>query len=63
MLNKPRGEGVSGQLRVGMLVNGVDMNSGPSAWISATHGPEEMAITVEAFRTTIRALKREGMVS
>ncbi|HEY4171507.1 MAG TPA: aminotransferase class III-fold pyridoxal phosphate-dependent enzyme, partial [Rhodopila sp.] len=47
MLNKPRGEGVSGQLRVGMLVNGVDMNSGPSAWISATHGPEEMAITVE----------------
>ena len=63
MLNKPRGEGVSGQLRVGMLVNGVDMNSGPSAWISATHGPEELAITVEAFRTTIRALKREGMVS
>jgi glutamate-1-semialdehyde 2,1-aminomutase len=63
MLNKPRGEGVSGQLRVGMLVNGVDMNSGPSAWISATHGPEEMAITVDAFRTTIRALKREGMAS
>lgn len=63
MLNKPRGEGVSGQLRVGMLVNGVDMNSGPSAWISAMHGPEEMATTVEAFRTTIRALKREGMVS
>jgi glutamate-1-semialdehyde 2,1-aminomutase len=63
MLNKPRGEGVAGQIRVGMLVNGVDMNSGPSGWISATHGPEEMAITVDAFRTTIRALKREGMVS
>lgn len=63
MLNKPRGEGVSGQLRVGMLVNGVDMNSGPSAWISAMHGPEEMALTVDAFRTTIRALKREGMIS
>jgi glutamate-1-semialdehyde 2,1-aminomutase len=62
MLNKSRGEGVSGPLRVGMLVNGVDMNSGPSAWISATHGPEEMAITVDAFRTTIRALKREGMI-
>lgn len=63
MLNKPRGEGVSGQLRVGMLVNGVDMNSGPSAWISAIHGPEEMVLTVDAFRTTIRALKREGMIS
>jgi glutamate-1-semialdehyde 2,1-aminomutase len=63
MLNKPRGEGVAGQLRIGMLVNGVDMNSGPSAWISAMHGEAEMAITVDAFRATIRALKLEGMVS
>jgi glutamate-1-semialdehyde 2,1-aminomutase len=62
MLNKPRGEGVAGQVRLGMLVNGVDMNSGPSAWISAMHGAEEMAITVDAFRATIRALKREGPV-
>jgi glutamate-1-semialdehyde 2,1-aminomutase len=62
MLNKPRGEGVAGQVRLGMLVNGVDMNSGPSAWISAMHGAEEMAITVDAFRATIRALKREGLV-
>jgi glutamate-1-semialdehyde 2,1-aminomutase len=62
MLNKPRGEGVAGQLRLGMLVNGVDMNSGPSAWISSMHGEEEMAITIDAFRATIRALKREGMI-
>jgi glutamate-1-semialdehyde 2,1-aminomutase len=62
MLNKPRGEGVTGQLRMGMLVNGVDMNSGPSGWVSAMHGEEDMAITVDAFRTTVRALKREGMV-
>jgi glutamate-1-semialdehyde 2,1-aminomutase len=63
MIGKPRGEGVAGQVRMGMLVNGVDMNSGPSAWISATHGDEEMAITVDAFRATVRALKREGAIS
>ena len=63
MLNKPRGEGVTALLRMGMVVNGVDMNSGPSAWISAMHGEEEMATTVEALRATVRALKREGVVS
>jgi len=62
MMAKPRGEGVAGKVRLGLLVNGVDMNSGPSAWISAMHGEEEMAITVDAFRATVRALKREGVV-
>jgi glutamate-1-semialdehyde 2,1-aminomutase len=62
MIDKPRGEGVTGKVRMGMLINGVDMNSGPSGTISATHGEEEMATTVEAFRATIRALKREGAV-
>ena len=62
MMEKPRGEGAAAQVRMGMLVNGVDMNSGPSAWISATHGQEEMATTVEAFRSTIRTLKREGTI-
>ena len=63
MIGKPRGAGVNGQIRMGLLVNGVDVNSGPSGWISATHGEEEMAITVDAFRATIRALKREGTVA
>ncbi|HEX2940529.1 MAG TPA: aminotransferase class III-fold pyridoxal phosphate-dependent enzyme, partial [Rhodopila sp.] len=62
MMNKARGEGVTSKVRMGMLVNGVDMNSGPSGWISATHGEEEMAITVDAFRATLRALKREGAI-
>src|SRR4051812_40575091 len=62
MLSKARGEGVTSLVRMGLLVNGVDMNSGPSGWISATHGPEEMATTVDAFRATIRALRREGMI-
>jgi glutamate-1-semialdehyde 2,1-aminomutase len=62
MIDKPRGEGAAGQVRMGMLVNGVDMNSGPSGWISAMHGPEEMATTVDALRATVRALKREGTI-
>ena len=60
MLGKARGEGVTSRVRMGMLVNGVDINSGPSGTISATHGEEEMATTVEALRSTIRALRRQG---
>jgi glutamate-1-semialdehyde 2,1-aminomutase len=63
MIDKPRGEGVNGHVRMGLLVNGVDMNSGPSGYISAMHGEEEMAATVDAFRATVRALKREGKVA
>ncbi|HXT80687.1 MAG TPA: aspartate aminotransferase family protein [Acetobacteraceae bacterium] len=62
MIDKPRGEGVTGQLRMGLLVNGVDTNSGPSGTISAVHGEEEMAVTVDAFRATIRTLRREGAI-
>ena len=48
---------------MGPLVNGgVDVNTGPSGTISATHGEEEMVLTVDAFRATVRALKREGAI-
>ena len=60
MINAKRGEGITSALRMGMLVNGVDVNSGPSGTISATHGDDEMAVTVDAFRSSIRALRREG---
>jgi glutamate-1-semialdehyde 2,1-aminomutase len=63
MMQRVRGEGVSTQLRMGMLVNGVDVNSGPSGTISATHGEDEMTITVDAFRATLRSLKREGALA
>jgi glutamate-1-semialdehyde 2,1-aminomutase len=61
MLNK-RGTDITGPVRMGLLVNGVDVNPALSGWISATHGEEEMAITVDAFRATIRALRREGVI-
>ncbi len=62
MMGKSRGPGITSQVRMGLLVNGVDMNSGPSGTISAMHGEEEMAITVDAFRATIRAMRREGTI-
>jgi glutamate-1-semialdehyde 2,1-aminomutase len=62
MLGKVLGGGINGHVRMGLLVNGVDMNSGPSGYISAMHGEEEMATTVEAFRATVRALRREGTI-
>jgi len=63
MLSKPRGDGLSGPARMGMLVNGVDLNTGPSGTISAMHGAEDMAATVDALRATVRAMKREGLVN
>jgi glutamate-1-semialdehyde 2,1-aminomutase len=63
MMGGKRGAGIASSVRMGMLVNGVDMNTGPGGIISAMHGEEEMATTVEAFRTTIRSLKREGAIS
>jgi glutamate-1-semialdehyde 2,1-aminomutase len=62
MLGGPR-DTIAPLLRLGMLVNGVDINSGPSGTISAAHGPEEVAATVDAFRATVRALKREGALA
>ena len=62
MMAKPGGINMPAQVRMGMLVNGVDLNTAPSGTISAMHGEEEMAITVDAFRATIRALRREGTI-
>jgi glutamate-1-semialdehyde 2,1-aminomutase len=63
MLASVRGQGIASQLRMGLLVNGVDVNTGPAGTISATHGADEMAATVDALRSTIRALRREGVLA
>ena len=62
MISKPRHGGMPVKVRMGLLVNGVDVNTGPSGWVSASHGEEEMALTVAAFAATIRTLKREGAI-
>ena len=51
------------KLRVGLLLHGVDIQPWPGAPVSAVHGEEEMQRTAEAFRQTIRMLKKEGEIS
>ena len=48
------------RLRVAMLASGVDIMGGPGGLVSASHGPEEVAQTLDAFRTAVRKLKSEG---
>lgn len=48
------------KLRVALLANGVDIMGGPGGLVSATHGPAEVAQTLEAFRTALGWLKAEG---
>jgi glutamate-1-semialdehyde 2,1-aminomutase len=50
------------RLRIAMLANGVDIMGAPGGLVSATHGPREVAQTLDAFRTAVRWLKAEGDV-
>ena len=49
----------SHRLRIAMLANGVDIMGAPGGLVSAAHGAEEVARTLEAFRTSVRWLKAE----
>jgi glutamate-1-semialdehyde 2,1-aminomutase len=48
------------RLRIAMLANGIDIMGAPGGLVSSTHGPEEVAQTLEAFRTAVRWLQAEG---
>ena len=50
------------RLRVALLANGVDIMGAPGGLVSAAHGPHEVALTLEAFRTSVRWIKAEGDV-
>ncbi|MBI1903406.1 MAG: aminotransferase class III-fold pyridoxal phosphate-dependent enzyme [Planctomycetia bacterium] len=49
-------------LRLGMLNEGVDLFSWPGGPTSAVHTGDDLVRTVEAFRGTLRILKREGHI-
>ena len=51
------------RLRVAMLANGVDIMGAPGGLVSALHGEAEVALTLEAFRAAVRALKEEGEIA
>jgi glutamate-1-semialdehyde 2,1-aminomutase len=50
------------RLRLALIANGVDIMGAPGGLVSATHGPEEVAHTLEAFRTAVRWMKHDGDV-
>ena len=54
--------GLSDQLRLAMLSNGVDVTGWPGGTISASHGDAELTETAEAFRASIRMLKAEDAI-
>ena len=47
------------RLRIAMLTHGVDIAGGPGGYVSASHGLQEVSQTLDAFRSAVRALKRE----
>jgi glutamate-1-semialdehyde 2,1-aminomutase len=59
-LKGARNPNLAYRLRIAMLANGVDIMGAPGGLVSATHGPREVAQTLEAFRTAVRWLKAEG---
>lgn len=54
--------GLAHRLRIAMISNGADIMGAPGGLVSAVHGPEEVARTLEAFRKSVRAMKSEGDV-
>lgn len=51
---------LSHRLRISLISNGVDIMGGPGGLVSATHGPAEVAQTLDAFRTAVKWMKAEG---
>jgi len=49
------------QLRLAMLVNGVDLSGWPGGLTSLAHGPEDVQATAEAFRESLLMLRRERL--
>jgi glutamate-1-semialdehyde 2,1-aminomutase len=53
---------LSHRLRIAMISNGVDIMGSPGGLVSAVHGPEDVARTLDAFRKSVKAMKAEGDV-
>jgi glutamate-1-semialdehyde 2,1-aminomutase len=62
-LKAVRNPNLSHRLRIAMLANGVDIMGAPGGLVSASHGAEEVARTLDAFRTSVRWMKAEGDIA
>ena len=50
---------LNNRLRLALLAHGVDIAGGPGGFVSTAHGAREVAQTLDAFRSALRALKAE----
>ncbi len=57
---KDRPSELVNKIRLGLLVNGVDIQGWPGGMTSAANTADDLPVTVDAFRETIRMLRREG---
>ena len=59
---KERPPALVNKIRLGLLVNGVDIQGWPGGMTSAANTEADLPVTVDAFRETIRMLRREGEI-
>ncbi len=59
---KERPPALVNKIRLGLLVNGVDIQGWPGGMTSAANTAADLPVTVDAFRETIRMLRREGEI-
>jgi glutamate-1-semialdehyde 2,1-aminomutase len=60
---KGKDEAMLGKMRLAMLVNGVDLKGWRGGIVSAVHTQADVALTLEAWRKSLRALKEEGALA
>lgn len=61
-LKIPRGNQTVTKLMLAMRTGGVDFSPWPGGPVSAAHGDQEYAITIQAFRHAVKALRDEGEI-
>jgi glutamate-1-semialdehyde 2,1-aminomutase len=59
-LKRRKSAALANQLRLAMLIAGVDIMGAPGGTVSAAHGEREIEHTVAAFRQAVRLIEAEG---
>jgi glutamate-1-semialdehyde 2,1-aminomutase len=59
-LKKGKNAAMANQLRLAMLIAGVDIMGAPGGTVSAVHGDREIEQTIDAFRQAVRMIKEEN---
>jgi len=62
-LKRTKDPAMANQLRLAMLIAGVDIMGAPGGIVSATHGDREIEQTIGAFQQAVRMIKESGELS